>query len=179
MTSEPEHLSAEEVRRILERRAAALAGSPQDERPAETLELLVMHIGDERYGIDIRHIAEVRPLGVVTPVPGLPAMWAGVITLRGVLYPVLDGGRYLGVASASQGSRDVIVIEGNGLVVGLLADAVAGLRRVERDAIDPPLGADIHAHRQAVSGVTRDLLLILDVATLLQDPSLVVDEQAS
>lgn len=172
-------LSPEEIRQLLERRAAVLAKPPPQERSGETIEVLVTRIGGERYGVGVGHVVEVRPLEGLTPVPGVPAVWAGLVNLRGVLHPVIDGAAYLGVERDSAEERHVVVLASEAVTVGLMVDDVAGFRTVRVDEVEPPLGADALAHRKAVSGVTADLLLLLDVETVLGDPMLVVDEQAS
>lgn len=179
MTSASSSLPGDEIQRILEKRAAVLAKPPRQERVGEAREVLVMHVGDERYGVDVRQVVEVRPVDALTPVPGLPSIWAGLVNLRGVIYPVLHGPRYLGVETETAEDSHVVVITAGTLVVGFIADHIAGLRTIPVEDIEPPLGADAQAHRKAVSGVTPDLLLLLDVETLLQDPALVVDDEAS
>lgn len=173
-------LSEDEILRILQKRAAALAKPPGRERAGAATRVLVMHVGDERYGVNVDRVLEIRPLDTMTPVPGLPPIWSGLVNLRGVLYPVLDGRRYLGLESdGSPEAPYVVVLADDDLVIGFLADRIAGLRTILVEDINAPLGADAHAHRKAVSGVTPDLLLLLDVDALLQDPALVVDDEAS
>jgi purine-binding chemotaxis protein CheW len=82
---------------ILAGRARALAVPLQAEEPAETVDLVVLTIGPEWYGLDTRFVVEVQPLAGLARVPGLPALWAGVANVRGTLWPVLDLGCYLGL----------------------------------------------------------------------------------
>lgn len=177
MSDPSQALAPEEVRRILERRAAALSRPQRAEDLKERRELLILQIGTERYGIDVGQIAEVRPLGALTPIPGLPDIWAGVVNLRGVLRPILDGATYLGVERGGTGTGQVVFIREGDLVVGLLADEVAGLRKVAIDDIEPPLAIEADAHRKAVVGITADLLLLLDAKAILEDETLEVDQQ--
>ena len=179
MTDTRASLTDDEIQAILEKRAAALAKPPHQERIGEAIGVLVMHVGDERYGVDVRRIVEVRPIDTLTPVPGLPGIWAGLVNLRGVLHPVVDGARYLGVERQTPEAPHVVVLTTENLVVGFLVDHISGLRTILVEDIESPLGADAQAHRKAISGVTPDLLLLLDVDTLLQDPALVVDDEAS
>lgn len=180
MADERTSLSEEEIRRILQKRAAALAKPPDRERGGDARRVLVMHVGDERYGVDVGRVLEIRPIDNLTPVPGLPPIWSGLVNLRGVLYPVLDGPRYLGLETEeTPEAPHVVVLANEELVIGFLADQIAGLRTVLVEDVKAPLGVDAQAHRKAVSGVTPDLLLLLDVDALLQDPALVVDDEAS
>lgn len=51
---------------------------------------LLLHVGEEVYGIDIRDVAQVLPLVRPRPVPGAPPFVAGVFSYRGTVVPVLD-----------------------------------------------------------------------------------------
>jgi chemotaxis signal transduction protein len=74
-----------------------LAQPPDAPIAGEMLELVILALGNERLGVDVRHVQEIQPLGELTPVPGVAAFWVGLINLRGRLYPVLDLRRYLGL----------------------------------------------------------------------------------
>src|SRR5213596_3225996 len=86
---------ADHIRRVLEERARLLARAPEPASTEPTQDLLVLAVGAERYGIELRWVQEIQPLSGLTAVPGTPAFWAGVVSLRGRLHPVLDLRRYL------------------------------------------------------------------------------------
>ena len=176
--AEPTGPPDEAAQRVLEERARALATVLEAEEPVDTVELVVLTVGSERYGVDAERVGEVRPLAELTPVPGAPPFWAGIVNVRGTLHPVLDLRRYLGLADADGGDqeRTVVLVSGAGLTVGLMVDDAAGVRPVPAGAIGPPLGAASEAVNAAVRGVTEDLLAILDIQALLADPRLVVRE---
>ena len=58
-----------------------------------------------------------------------------------------------------------------------MVDEVAGVRRLPAAAIGPPLAGASETTREAVRGVTADLLTILDIDALLSDSRLVVTEK--
>jgi purine-binding chemotaxis protein CheW len=168
--------SQERVQHILEARARALA-KPQDaELRRGVKEVLVIRVGDERYGIAIEHVREVRSLESVTPVPGLPPLWAGLVNLRGVLYPVLDTADYLRL-NPDGDKREIVLVSSPTVIVGMTADEVFGMRSLMPAEIGPPLEAKGDTENGVVSGVTADLLLLLDAEAMLRDPRLVVDEE--
>jgi purine-binding chemotaxis protein CheW len=166
------------TRRILEDRARALAGALVAEERADTVELVVLTVGSERYGVDADRVREIRSLAELTPVPGTPPFWVGVVNVRGTLYPVLDLHRYLDLPGADSGdqTRKVVLVSAAGLAVGLMVEEASGVRPVAADAVGPPLGGASEALTATVRGVTDDLLTILDVEALLADPRLVVRE---
>lgn len=173
-------LREEEVRRILEERARTLARPLQAEVDEEDIvAFVVLVLGSERYGVDIRKVLETHPLGGFSPVPGTPEFWAGIVNVRGTLYPLLDLRRYLGLAQedGSISSRNLVLVSGSGLTVGLIVDEAAGVQRVPAGDIRPPLPGGTETSRNVISGVTRDLLAVLDVDAMMADPRLAVREE--
>jgi purine-binding chemotaxis protein CheW len=166
------------VQQVLEERARALARPPDDRADGDEIELVVLTVGAERYGIDVRQIREVRPLAGLAPVPATPGFWAGLVNLRGSLCPVLSLGRYLGLAGPDAGADGpgVLVVVTTPYTAALLVDAAAETRRCPPAALQPaPAGDRSHA---AIRVITGDLLQVLDPATLLADPVLVVGREA-
>jgi purine-binding chemotaxis protein CheW len=164
-----------QVRQVLEERARALARPPQDQADGDSRELVVLTVGDERYGVDVRLVREVRPLAGLAPVPGTPACWAGLVNLRGSLCPVLSLGRYLGAGGdPGHDPEGVLVVVTAPFPAALLADAAGEVRRCAPEELRPA-GDQAHA---AVQAVTTDLLQVLDPGALLADPALVVGRDA-
>jgi purine-binding chemotaxis protein CheW len=168
----------EPVRRILEERARALASALAPEDPVDTVDLVVLTVGAERYGVAAERVREVRPLAELTPVPGTPPFWAGIVNVRGTLYPVLDLRRYFDLPQADAGDQaeKVVLVSAAGLTVGLMAEDASGVRRLPAGAIGPPLGGASEAVSATIRGVTEDLLAVLDIEALLPHPRLVVRE---
>jgi len=173
MTDDAPALDAAEIQRILEERARALARSADDEAAVKTSALVVLAVGAERLGVNLHQIQEVQPLKGLTPVPGVPAHWAGVVNLRGRLYPVLDLRRYLKLPAATpvEGGQ-IVVVSAAKLEVALWAGDVLGVRHVAQDAIQPATLEKQGGGRNVISGMTADLLSVLDLDVLLADPAL-------
>lgn len=174
-----ERRSATDVQRILLERARALARPGVVEEPGHSLEVIVLAVGLERYGIDMDHVREIHLARDVTPFPALSSHWVGLVNLRGRLYPVLDLQRYLGLRPLPTAEgRKLLVVAGGELEIALLVDDVPEVCRVSLDEIGQPLAESAHVARGVVRGVTPDLLTLLDVEMLLQDPQLVVMNEA-
>jgi purine-binding chemotaxis protein CheW len=173
------HADHETMRRTLEERARALAQPLHAEKPADTLEMVVMALGAERYGVDTQHVREVLVLAHLAPVPGTPAFWSGLVNIRGILYPVLDLRRYLALpeGDTAEARRSVVLVSGVGRTIGIVVDDVPEVRRVPTTAIGAPLAGTPEAVSEIVRGVTEDLLTILDVGALLTDSTLAVREE--
>jgi purine-binding chemotaxis protein CheW len=174
-------VSPDQVRRILEERARALARPPDGQADGDTVELVVLAVGAERYGIDVRLIREVRPLAGLAPVPGTPAVWSGLVNLRCSLCPVLSLRRYLravGGEDADGAERGVLVVVTAPFTAALLVDAAVEVRRCAPGELQPLGGGAGDRAHTAVQSITGDLLQVLDPGALLADPGLVVGREA-
>jgi purine-binding chemotaxis protein CheW len=169
----------EQVRLVLDQRARALAVPLHQEEAGEAVDLVVLSIGPERYGVDIRFVREVQPVAAVTAVPGVPPVWAGLLNIRGSLYPVLDLGRYLELPGAEAEGRRAVLVSSGAAALALLADDVPEVRRVSLNEVRPPFAGASGPRAELVSGVTDDLLSVLDLAPLFADARLVVQEEVS
>ena len=165
-----------EIQRILEERTAALARVADHDDLGETISLVVLALGAERYAIDIDHVREIRAMETLTQLPATPVFWLGLVNLRGNLAPVLDLRRYMGI-QATAGSDDgaqLVVVEAAGVSVALKVDDVPEVRVVPITRIGPSL-VEASSERQDVQiGLTDDLMAVIDVEALLADPSLVI-----
>jgi purine-binding chemotaxis protein CheW len=167
-----------DVETVLRRRAQALSRPLVEVETEKNLSLVAYHMGGENYAVDVRHVREIRALENLTTVPCTPDFVAGVVNLRGRLLSVIDIRKFLSIAHG--GITDltrVVIISANAFEVGLLAESVSGIRDVALSDIHPSGGFTKTASQKHILGVTDDLLTILDVASLLRDPRIVVKEE--
>lgn len=95
-------------------------------RPVEIIQYIVIRLGEEQYGIDIRNIDTITRMQHITRVPKMPAYLKGVINLRGVVIPVMSMRLRMNLAADEiTKSTRIIVLkleqEGN---VGFIVDEV-------------------------------------------------------
>jgi purine-binding chemotaxis protein CheW len=168
----------EEVRRVLETRARRLARPLEDGVLPQTREILVFSLAGARYGIDPGNALEVIALQNLVPVPCTPPSVLGVVNHRGRVLPVLD----LRPALDLRGDGDpqearVLVVKAAGMVFGLLTEAVAGVVSVSSSETGPGSAAPAARRQAFIQDVTHDLVAVLDLEILMQDPRMVVDEE--
>jgi len=173
-----QQLTVEQRDAVFARRAAELAESSSNEsQDAEALEALVFALGREHYALPANQVHEVRPLGLLTALPGTPAFLAGLINVRGRIVPVVDLRPLLGLNTDSP-STSVVLVAHRGGHIGLL---VAG-RPIVRplpvaDLTDPPPGHLSGIDPTCIRGITPGLVIVLDAERLLADPRLVVHHE--
>lgn len=170
------------VQVVLEDRARLAARAPAPETTAETIDVVVVVLDMERYGLEVTRVVEIQHLGAVAPVPGLPSLWMGLVNIRSQLVPLLDLGACVGLtAVADRGAGttggQVVLVEAGGVRAGLLVDEVLEVQRLPRTAVGPCVTNQASARRKLTQGLTASLLTVLDLEALLTDPRLAVDDQ--
>lgn len=99
-----------------------------DERKIEEefFQYIVIRLGDEQYGIDIRYIDNIVRMQHITRVPKVPAYLKGVINLRGEVLPVMSLRLKMGLEAdeLTRATRIIILkLEQQGSV-GIIVDEV-------------------------------------------------------
>ncbi len=168
-----------ETERILRARAQALARPPSPvPAPSTMLELLEFRLASERYALETRHVQDVHPLRELTPLPCTPPFVLGIVNIRGRILPVLDLKKFFELPE--QGLTDlhrIILVRGNDLELGLLADVIVGVRRVAADSLQPPLPTLIGIRADYLKGIGEERLVVLDLDRILSDPKIIVHEE--
>jgi purine-binding chemotaxis protein CheW len=149
-------------------------GIEQNESHAHPQYLTFFVAGDE-YGLGILRVREIIQFAGVTRVPRMPAWVRGVINLRGAVVPVVDVAARFGLAAAEPGRSTCIVVsevavDGEPVVIGLLADAVSEVVELRSSDVQPPppFGTRVRADfLQGLGRLGERLLLLLEVDRLL------------
>jgi purine-binding chemotaxis protein CheW len=166
-------------RRILRARAEVLARPPQrDAAEQASLQILEFRVAQECYGVETRHVREVYPLKELTPLPCTPPFIAGIVNVRGRITAVIDIKKFFDLPD--KGLTDlhrIILVRGNDLELGLLADIAVGVRRVPLDDLQPSLPTLTGIRADFLKGVTAERLVVLDLDCILADPRIVVQEE--
>ena len=171
--------SAPNAMQILRARAQALARPPEHEPAAETLlQVLEFRLAQERYAVETQHVHEVVPLKDMTPLPCTPPFVLGIVNVRGRITPVFDIKKFFDLPD--KGLTDlhrIIVVHGNDLELGLLADVIVGVRTIPLDSLQPSLPTLTGIRADYLKGVTADRLVVLDLERILADPKIIVHEE--
>ncbi len=121
------------------------------------------------YALDVAYVREVVRTREITPLPMSPELIEGVVELRDGVVPVIDLGRALGGAPCEITTRArIVVLEADGLVLGLLIEGAADVLSLDASALEDPPSLATQAGYEAVRAVVRRpddrpvLLLSLD-----------------
>lgn len=162
---------------ILEERAKALA-QVEEIKTGKSMSLVVFSLASETYGVATEYVREVQPLRDVTPVPSTPDFVVGVINIRGSIYSVIDVRGFFGVPKRDLGDiTKVLLVNAAGLEVGILADDVKGAMSVPLAEIKPTLAAHGVVKEEYIQGITKDMLIVINLEALLRDERIIVHEE--
>jgi len=143
------------------------------------MNVLVFHIGPERYALPLGAVARVLPAARLKALPGAPDYVAGLLDLHGEPVPVIDLSRLAGCpAEAIRYDTRILLIDlpvaGQLRRLGLQAERVAGVEALTSAPLDPGvlaapwLGAVAHTGASGLLQLIEPArLLAADVATLL------------
>jgi purine-binding chemotaxis protein CheW len=171
--------SPAEKRKILRARARSLAAGDRREAtsPDLLLEVVEFVLGPEHYGIESTHIREIYPLSEFTPLPCTPAFVLGLVNVRGQILSIINIKKLFDLPE--KGLTDlnkVIIVQANHMEIGILADAVLGVRHIALEELRPALPTLTGIRAEYLKGITKDPLVVLDVEKILMDEKILVDE---
>jgi len=169
----------EEKKKILKARADLLALEPEKEREDEQIEVVEFLLSNEHYGIESHYIREVYPIKDFTPLPCAPPFVFGLINVRGLIISVIDIKKFFEMPEKGISDLNkVIIIHDEKMEFGILADSIAGERKIAVSEIGPPLPTLTGIREEFLRGVTGEQMVILDAKRLLADRNIVVHEEA-
>lgn len=171
----------DDPKKILRTRAETLARVAEEKsQPWTLLNLLEFKMAQERYAVENQYVEGVSPFRELTPLPCTPPFIRGIVNVRARILPVLDLTKYLGLAD--KGLTDlhrIILVQSNGMEMGLLVDDIVGLKSITPDSLQPGLPTLGGVGSEFLKGITSDRVIVLDLGRLFSDPTLVVNEEVT
>jgi purine-binding chemotaxis protein CheW len=146
-------------------RKAVVEEKPQD---LENIQFIVIQLGDEQFGIDIKFIENIVRMQHITRVPKVSAYLKGVINLRGEVIPVMSIRLKMNLPedTIDKNTRIIILkLEQQGSV-GIIVDAVKEVVTLTSDQVEK-VSYDAKDEKQNyINGIgkyERGLISILDL----------------
>lgn len=164
------------VTMLLEERARILALPATREPGKNTREIIRFRLANQEFGIALAHIREVVLTGRITRVPGTPSYIAGISIIRGEIISLVDLRILLPIPHTGITDLNrVIVVSGNSLTLGILADQITGIG--ELDAAHLSTQGDAGSGpRDLVNVVHGGTLTLIDTEALFSDPRMTIDD---
>ena len=129
------------------------------------------------YGINVSKVREIIRVPTLTELPGTPEFIEGIFDLRGVVIPVVNLAKWMGITPPDDIEKNlrVIITEFNNVLIGFIVHEAKRIRRINWSDIEPATFASGTGTLDGskITGVTKieddNVLLILDLESVVQD----------
>lgn len=168
------------AREILKARARILAKAATPSADGESIGVVEFRLASERYAVEHRFVREVAVLKELTVVPCTPAFMRGIMNWRGQIIPLLDIKKFFDLPETGiTDLHSVIIIHGEEMEIGILADAVMGVSTIPLSDIESALPTLTGIRADYLRGVTGQHVVVLDAARIISDPRIVINQEAN
>ncbi len=127
------------------------------------------------YGINVAKVREIIRLPMLTELPATPSFIEGIFDLRGVVIPIINLAKWMGIDAPEEMTRNarVIITEFNNILIGFVVHEAKRIRRINWKDIEPASFVDGSVDGSKITGMTRieddNVLLILDLESVVQE----------
>ena len=146
-------------------------------------QLVTFQLGEELYGVDIMDVKEIVKIQNVRSIPNAPYYVEGIFNLRSEIIPIINLHKRFRLKKIEIKDEDMtdefeggfIILNIDGLKIGIIIDRVARVISVNRDEIKPPPQMLSGIGTEYIHGVVRQdngYLIILDIRSLFNPKEL-------
>lgn len=137
-----------------------------------TTQYIVVKVGNEQYGIDIKYVDNIVRMQRITRVPKAQSYFKGVMNLRGEIIPVMSMRLKFGLEpdEITNTTRIIVVKLEPQSAVGILVDEVKEVVTLEDDGIEKPNYNSKDERSAYLSGVGKQggsLISLLNIAGVI------------
>ena len=139
----------------------------------EIIQYIVIKIGDEQYGIDIKYIDNIVRMQNITRVPKVPSYLKGVINLRGEVIPVMSLRLKMEMDEdvPTKDTRIIIIKMNQHDGIGIMVDSVKEVVSLDASEIERVAFDNREERTNFVQGIGKQgdsLISLLDIHAVLQ-----------
>jgi purine-binding chemotaxis protein CheW len=138
------------------------------------IQLVTFQISEELYGVDIMDVKEIVRVQDIRSIPNAPGYVEGLFNLRGEIIPIISLHKRFHLRKAQLGEDEellsgFIIIDIDGMKLGVIIDKVERVVSIEAQNIQPPpqmltgIGAE---YIQGVVNREAGYLILLDIRKL-------------
>ncbi len=135
----------------------------------EAKQYIVVMVGNEQYGIDIRYVDNIVRMQHITRVPKVQTYFKGIISLRGEIVPVMSIRKKMELADDeyTNASRIIILkLEEKG-AIGIIVDEVREVVNLSEEQIDRNTNRG-----RFINGVGKhgeELISLLEIGAIVEE----------
>ena len=137
----------------------------------ESKQYIVVMVGSEQYGIDIKYVDNIVRMQHITRVPKVPAYLKGVINLRGEVLPVMSLRLKMGLEAdeMTRATRIIILKQEQQGSVGIIVDEVKEVVTLGTSQIEKMSQNTGEIKKSFITGVGKnngELISLLDLNSI-------------
>ncbi|WP_102028138.1 chemotaxis protein CheW [Salirhabdus sp. Marseille-P4669] len=134
--------------------------------------ILVFELNNERYGVSIKNVLSIEKVEQFTNIPNSSSFIKGIISLRGVITPVIDLKErlHLGEIEKTDLTR-LLIVTLNDMQIGLLVESATDVIDIPTSIIDSTPIMFSGTSNSLIHGVAKledELLVLLDLENIFQ-----------
>jgi purine-binding chemotaxis protein CheW len=128
----------------------------KDTAAPATIDVLLIELAGELYGVPSASVREVLRYRAYTPVPGAPPALPGILSQRGTILPVVELRPLLGleISPITRATR-LVFTSHQDIDMALLVEAVLDLATLPADTVEPIPAALDPARARFLRGIAR------------------------
>lgn len=141
-----------------------------DSNDATALQFIVVKIGSEQYGINIRFIDNIVKNQRITRVPKTQKYYKGVINLRGEIVPVMSIRLKLGLSDDEFTDKTrIIIVKVENATIGIIVDQVKEVVTLDENSIEKNSNEanEANGYINNIGKSKGELISLLDIVSVV------------
>ncbi|MDR0322519.1 MAG: chemotaxis protein CheW [Treponema sp.] len=146
----------------------------------ESKQLVTFQLGEELYGVNIMDVKEIVRVQAIRAIPNAPTYVEGIFNLRSEIIPIINLHKRFHLRKLVSSEEDellsgFIIVDIDGMKLGIIIDRISRVVTVEEGDIQPPPQMFSGIGAEYIQGVVRQeegYLIILDIRDLFNPKEL-------
>jgi len=143
-------------------------------------QLVTFQLGEELYGINIMDVKEIVRVQTIRPIPNAPTYVEGIFNLRSEIIPIINLHKRFHLRKLISSEEDellsgFVILDIDGMKLGIIIDRISRVVTVERENIQPPPQMFSGIGAEYIEGVVRQesgYLILLEIRDLFNPKEL-------
>ncbi|HWO87729.1 MAG TPA: chemotaxis protein CheW [Gemmatimonadales bacterium] len=148
----------------------------------DDIQVVVFRVGGQEFAFNVFDVQRILRFQEAAPLPKAPAFLEGVLQVQGMVVPVIDLRKRFELKDAPvREETRTVVVETDGLVVGVVVDAVLEVIRVAASSVSPPPAVVRGLAAEYIQGIItlgQRTIIMLQTARLLTSAERIALEAA-
>jgi len=151
-----------------------------DVNKTESRQLVTFQLGEELYGVNIMDVKEIVRVQAIRSIPNAPTYVEGIFNLRSEIIPIISLHKRFHIRKLVTSEEDellsgFIIVDIDGMKLGIIIDRISRVVTVEKDEIQPPPQMFSGIGAEYIEGVVRQeegYLILLNIRDLFNPKEL-------